>query len=83
MLRLVTEAASFVPDVAMELDRVALVGEGSEEEPLGVQNTTGVQTLTSVGTPTDYSKFSSAVELIAVRPSPSMSKGAVTAGASR
>jgi HK97 family phage major capsid protein len=37
--------------IGNELDRVALVGSGAAEEPLGIQNTTGVGTDTSVGSP--------------------------------
>jgi len=51
--------------LALELDRVALLGLGSQEEPLGVELTDGVQTITSVGTPSDYSKFSDAIFKVA------------------
>ena len=47
--------------LGLELDRVALLGSGAAEEPLGVQNVTGVGTITSVATPS-YDDFSNAVQ---------------------
>jgi len=41
---------------AVELDRVALRGVGAAEEPLGLENTSGVGTATAVGTP-NYDDF--------------------------
>jgi HK97 family phage major capsid protein len=40
---------AIVRAVASELDRVALLGTGAAEEPLGISNTTGINTITSVG----------------------------------
>jgi len=50
--------------IALEVDRVGLRGVGAAAEPLGILNTVGVQTITSVGAPT-YADFSSAVQKIA------------------
>jgi HK97 family phage major capsid protein len=47
--------------IASEIDRVSLVGAGSASEPLGLRNTTGVNTVTSIGTPTSYVHLASAV----------------------
>ena len=48
--------------LGQELDRVALIGKGSEEEPLGLENVPGVNTRGSIGTPANYDDFSLAVE---------------------
>ena len=42
--------------IALELDRVAIYGTGSSNQPLGINNTTGIgsQTLTSFGTFAEY-----------------------------
>lgn len=37
--------------IGVEIDRVALVGTGASEEPLGIENTPSVGTATSVGSP--------------------------------
>lgn len=50
--------------LGVELDRVALTGNGAAEEPLGLQNVVGVNTITAVGVPA-YADFSSAVQSIA------------------
>src|SRR5690625_5143762 len=58
---------SLASQIALELDRAALLGSGSGEEPTGIFNTTGVQikTLGDNGAPlTDYSEFSHAVQAI-------------------
>ncbi len=47
--------------MALELDRVALVGTGTAPQPRGLQNFSGINTVTSVGTPADYSKFLDAI----------------------
>ena len=47
--------------LAAAIDRVCLVGAGSASEPLGVLNTSGVNTVTSVGTPTTWVKYVNAV----------------------
>lgn len=49
--------ASFAGAMAVELDRVALVGSGIAPEPLGISETPNVGSVTSVGTPADYGKF--------------------------
>jgi len=49
--------ASFAGAMAVELDRVALVGSGVAPEPLGIYGTTNVGSVASVGTPADYGKF--------------------------
>jgi len=43
------------------LDAAILAGAGAEAAPLGIINTTGVNTVTSVGTPANYDDFSGAV----------------------
>ena len=47
--------------MALELDRVALVGTGTAPQPRGLQNVSGINTVTSVGTPADYGKFLDAI----------------------
>jgi HK97 family phage major capsid protein len=46
------------------LDKAVLVGQGNNAEPRGIRNHPAANTVTSVGTPSDYSKYSSAVEKI-------------------
>ncbi len=57
--------------IGLKLDQAILQGVGSEQEPLGILNTSNVNEIASVGTPADYSKFSEAVGkiLTANRPS--------------
>ncbi len=50
--------------MALEIDRVGLLGDGAESEPRGITNTSGVNTVTSVGTPADYGKYSQAVQKV-------------------
>ena len=50
--------------MASELDRVALLGEPVGSEPKGLKHTDGVQTISSVGTPSDWSDASSAIRKI-------------------
>ena len=50
--------------MGLKLDQAALAGTGAGAEPLGVRNISGTNTVTSVGTPTDYSNASSAVKKI-------------------
>jgi HK97 family phage major capsid protein len=50
--------------MALKLDQAALSGTGAESEPLGIRNHPTVQTVTSVGTPTDYTEVSTAVKKI-------------------
>jgi HK97 family phage major capsid protein len=50
----------FAETVAVEIDRAALLGIGSAEEPLGLKNTPNVLTATSVGSPL-YDDFTDAV----------------------
>ena len=47
--------------MAVELDRVGLVGTGTPPEPQGILGTTGVNQVTGVGTVTDYVEMLSAV----------------------
>lgn len=47
--------------MALELDRVALVGTGTAPQPRGLLNVSGINDVTSVGTPADYSKFLDAI----------------------
>ncbi len=50
--------------MGLRLDQAALLGTGAESEPLGVRNCPTVNTVSGVGTPTDYSEVSSAVKKI-------------------
>ena len=47
---------SIAEAMALELDRVALIGTGTAPEPKGIQNFSGINTVASIGTPTfdDY-----------------------------
>lgn len=47
---------------ALELDRVALLGTGAAAQPLGVLNDPDIQTVATVGTPTDFDDVSLAVQ---------------------
>ncbi|MCH2210092.1 MAG: phage major capsid protein [Fuerstiella sp.] len=47
--------------MARKLDQAALVGAGAASEPKGIRNHADINTIASVGTPTDYSKFSLAI----------------------
>lgn len=40
--------------IAQEVDRVALLGDGDDGEPVGLHNTTGVSTSSLAGAPTSY-----------------------------
>jgi len=53
--------SSIAQAMGLELDRVALIGTGTAPEPRGLQNVSGVNTVASVGTPADYSKFLDAI----------------------
>lgn len=46
------------------LDQAALTGSAGGATPIGVASTSGVNTVTSVGTPTNYSKITTAVKSI-------------------
>lgn len=53
--------------LALEMDRAGLFGTGTDNEPLGVYNTPGVQKIdmgTNGGAIQNYSKFSEAVEMV-------------------
>jgi len=47
--------------LGLALDRAILFGDGSEENPRGIRNADGTNTITAIGTPTDYSQITSAV----------------------
>jgi HK97 family phage major capsid protein len=49
---------------AYELDRVALLGSGTGAEPRGVKNTAGVNSITAVGTPTNYGFLAQAIAAV-------------------
>jgi HK97 family phage major capsid protein len=49
--------ASFAGAMAVELDRVALVGSGISPEPLGIAGTGNVGSVTSAGTAADWDKY--------------------------
>jgi HK97 family phage major capsid protein len=66
MLEDASNAASVIESalaasMAQKLDAAGLVGTGAASEPLGIRNHTGVNAITGVGTPTDYSDISLAV----------------------
>lgn len=50
--------------IAHEIDRVGLVGSGVAPEPQGIRGTSGVATIASVGTPTDYSEMLAGVQTL-------------------
>jgi len=47
--------------IALKIDQACLAGSGAESEPLGVRNTTGVNTVSVGGIPTAYNGASEAV----------------------
>jgi HK97 family phage major capsid protein len=47
--------------MALELDRVALLGTGTAPQPRGLRNVVGINTVTTVGTPADYGRFLDAI----------------------
>lgn len=50
--------------MAQALDSRAMLGTGAESQPLGVVNTAGIDSQTSVGTPTNYVETSASVQAI-------------------
>tara|TARA_R110000751_G_scaffold180038_3_gene286502 strand:+ start:1942 stop:3183 length:1242 start_codon:yes stop_codon:yes gene_type:complete len=48
--------------LAQEIDRVGLFGTGLSNQPTGIHNTAGIQTVAAVGTPADYSPFVSGLQ---------------------
>ena len=59
--------------LTLELDRAALLGDGSAIEPTGVRNHLGIQTIdmgTNGGALTSYDDFSTAVELLEIANTP-------------
>lgn len=48
--------------LALEIDRVGLVGTGLANQPKGIVNTAGVNTIAAVGTPTGYGPFVSGLQ---------------------
>jgi len=66
MLEDASNAASLIESaitasMGQQLDSAGLVGTGAASDPLGIRNHASVNTIASVGTPSDYSKFSLAV----------------------
>jgi len=53
--------AALAEVLAVELDRVVFHGSGVAPEPTGIINQANVQTVSGVGTPTDYSPFIEAI----------------------
>lgn len=43
--------------IAHEVDRVGLFGTGQNNQPTGIHNTAGIQTVAAVGTPASYAPF--------------------------
>jgi len=52
---------SIAQAIALKLDSAALVGSGTAPEPRGLQNVSGINTVTSVGTPASYDKYLDAI----------------------
>lgn len=52
---------SIAAAIALELDRVCLIGSGTPPEPKGIYSVTGVNAVNTVGTPADYDKFLEAI----------------------
>jgi len=50
--------------MGLALDQAALNGNGTNGEPLGIQNTQGISTTGSLGTPSNYDELVDAVNLI-------------------
>lgn len=50
--------------LALELDRAILLGDGTNNSPVGIYNTTGIQTISVGGPITDYTEISNAVQKI-------------------
>jgi len=48
--------------LAQEIDRVGLLGTGIGNQPTGIVNTTGVNTIPAIGTPADFSPFVSGLQ---------------------
>jgi len=61
--------------LGVEMDRVLLEGTGATNEPLGVVNTSGVNSQTSVGTPSTYSQITTAIGSILSSNYPGMVDG--------
>lgn len=53
--------SALAASMGVAIDRACLRGPGNESEPLGVLNTDNLNTVASVGTPTDYSHIIQAV----------------------
>lgn len=47
--------------LGLAVDQAILTGTGAASEPLGIRNHTGVNAITAVGTPADYSKITAAI----------------------
>jgi HK97 family phage major capsid protein len=52
--------------MGQKLDAAILEGSGSGAEPTGILNTSGINTVTSVGTPTNYDEMTTAVKELLV-----------------
>ena len=48
--------------LAQEVDRAGLFGTGLSNQPLGIHNTSGIQTVAAVGTPDSYGPFVSGLQ---------------------
>ena len=55
---------SFVRAMGQQIDKAILEGSGSGSEPTGLLNASGLGSITSVGTPSDYSDLTTAVQTI-------------------
>jgi HK97 family phage major capsid protein len=56
--------SSLQSQLGLKLDQAILSGRGASAEPTGIRNHADVNTITSVGTPTNYSHLTSAIKSI-------------------
>ncbi|MBI4584853.1 MAG: phage major capsid protein, partial [Planctomycetes bacterium] len=56
--------AAIREQMGLLIDKAVLFGQGSESIPQGIRFTTGINTITSFGTPADFVKFVQAVEKV-------------------
>jgi HK97 family phage major capsid protein len=54
--------SAMVAAMGQKLDQAAMFGAGGGSEPIGIVNTAGINTINSVGTPSDYGHISNALE---------------------
>ena len=59
-------AQAITDALGLKLDQAILSGSGAANEPRGIRNWSGVNTVTSVGVPADYVKYGTAVKEVLV-----------------